>query len=533
MKRKAWKYAFVIVLAGALLLSACSTTPETVLPGGPGPELIDPERPAPDLPGPDRPGPGQPERPERPDRPGRPNPKPPEPDKPGQPGQPEQPEQPGDPGHANPGQTLSAAFVADTTSVFRNPERGLHTEFNFLDGRAPGNSGRDDISLVRSYVRLDDWRHTRLPSSLLDTLDRGFETLRRSGYKVVLRFSYNFGAEPDAPLNRVLEHIDQLAPVLARNSDVIAVLQAGFIGRWGEWHGSTNNLTTPANKRTITEALLSALPDSRMIQIRAPFHIMQLLGNDRHLSSDRAFTNDMQARIGFVNDCFLAGPSDAGTWPNGDEQRNRDYAAAMAPWTVTGGETCMIAFDSSAQLQSCSNATRELARFGWDYLNLGFYSGVLNRWRSGGCFDDIARNLGYRYELHNADITSNADGTLDVRLRMANAGYGNLYNPRPLNLVLSHDGREHAITLSADARHDLPLAGNGTQELVFRNVRLPRGITPGSWDVELALPDAAPALAGRPEYSIRLASRTRSGQDVWSASTGRNRLGLTLTVAAD
>ncbi|HLR46715.1 MAG TPA: DUF4832 domain-containing protein [Deinococcales bacterium] len=495
------------------MLNACSTRPELE----PVPEAQPP--------GPEAPGPEDPDKPGKPDNPDKPG------DKPDEPGEPDEPE---DPGKAGPDQVLNATYTPDETSIFRNPERGLHTEYNLLNGGAPHNSGRSDISLVRTSVRLDDWRNSRLPDRLLTDLDRGFDALRQHGYKAVLRFSYNFGDGPDAPLNRVLEHIDQLQPVLERNADVIAVLHAGFIGRWGEWHGSNHGLDTASNKRIITEALLEALPDSRMLQIRSPYHISDVLGGFQPLSEEDAFSTDMQARIGYLNDCFLAGADNAGTYPDGAEgQRYRDYMAALAPWTMTGGETCTIAFESSAQLQSCPSATQELELFGWDYLNLLFYTGVLNRWRDGGCFDDIARSLGYRYELHDAEISTNADGTLDVRLGMENAGYGNLYNPRPLQLVLSRDGREHRLDLTDDARHDLPLAGEGRQTLEFRDVNLPGGIADGSWELSLALPDADPDLADRPEYSIRLASRSNDGNDFWSASRGVNRLGLSLTVAAD
>ena len=38
----------------------------------------------------------------------------------------------------------------------------------------------------------------------------------------------------DAPKNIVLNHIAQLKPLLQDNADVIACMQMGFIGTWGE-----------------------------------------------------------------------------------------------------------------------------------------------------------------------------------------------------------------------------------------------------------------------------------------------------------
>ena len=57
---------------------------------------------------------------------------------------------------------------------------------------------------------------------------------RKAGIKIILRFAYSIAMdEPDAPLSVILQHLDQLKPILQENKDVIAVLQAGFIGSWG------------------------------------------------------------------------------------------------------------------------------------------------------------------------------------------------------------------------------------------------------------------------------------------------------------
>ena len=58
--------------------------------------------------------------------------------------------------------------------------------------------------------------------------------MREAGVKCVLRFAYTSAIEaPDAPLSIIQTHIDQLKPYLAKNADVIAVWQAGFIGSLG------------------------------------------------------------------------------------------------------------------------------------------------------------------------------------------------------------------------------------------------------------------------------------------------------------
>ncbi|HRF98246.1 MAG TPA: DUF4874 domain-containing protein, partial [Aggregatilineales bacterium] len=73
-------------------------------------------------------------------------------------------------------------------------------------------------------------------------------------------------------------------PILQNNADVIAFMEIGFVGAWGEWHSSTNVLVdantgiTDGSKAIIT-SLLQALPPNRMIAMRYLPYKQQLYGN--------------------------------------------------------------------------------------------------------------------------------------------------------------------------------------------------------------------------------------------------------------
>lgn len=82
---------------------------------------------------------------------------------------------------------------------------------------------------------------------------------------------------------------------LQANSDVIATVQVGFIGTWGEWYYSKNYATPmdggawyaltaaqQTSRNTILTALLKALPVSRMVQLRTPTQ-KQVHTNQPHL----------------------------------------------------------------------------------------------------------------------------------------------------------------------------------------------------------------------------------------------------------
>lgn len=117
---------------------------------------------------------------------------------------------------------------------------------------------------------LSEFRDRPISPDMLDRIRADFATARTSGIKVVGRFEYNFGpiGAPDAPLDLVLTHIEQLRSVVRENSDVLAFMEAGFIGTWGEWHHSTNGLLE--HTREIVAKLLDVLSPDRMLALRHP-----------------------------------------------------------------------------------------------------------------------------------------------------------------------------------------------------------------------------------------------------------------------
>jgi len=415
------------------------------------------------------------------------------------------------------GPTVAASYQRSSAD-FSNPERGFHGTANDRD--AYSSEAGKGHTLVRRYVRLDDYRYSSIPSSVLDDLDRDLAALRDHGLKVILRFSYNFGFDADAPLDRVLQHIEQVAPLLQEHTDVIAVLQAGFIGAWGEWHNSTNDLTDFDARQAITSALLDAMDESRMIQIRYPYRARDLFPTPPSASS--AFDGSDASRVGQVNDCFVSTGSDGGTFTS---DADYTYMEDVTRYTVMGGETCQIA--GLNDRNDGANAADQLERFHWDYLNEDFYTPIIDKWKTQGYYDEIRRRLGYRYVLREtvAEAATQAGDTLSLNIEMQNEGYGKLYNPRPIDLVLRPVGGGSSVTLRAndDARTVLP--GPGETRVVSLTVRVPSTVPAGSYDVHLSLPDAADRLADDPRYAVRLAN-----DGVWNASTGENALDVRIDV---
>jgi hypothetical protein len=395
-----------------------------------------------------------------------------------------------------------------------NPERGI---YRYRDQRSLGSVDglrAQGYTLIYGRILIDDYVSRDIDGALLAELDAAFAAVRNAGLKVLPRFQYNDdGGGVDAPLDRVLAHIDQLAPTIRANSDVIAVFQAGFVGAWGEWHSSTNDLTEPTARKAIFDAILAALPADRMTLSRRPSFKQAAYGGP--LTDASAFSGDPLSRVGHLNDCFVSGPDDVGTYQIPGE---RDYAIADSPFVPVGGETCAVYPARS----DCAPTLEEMKLLHWTFINTDYHPSVLQGWRSGGCFDTIACRLGYRFALlrHEAPERVRKGETLSMSVRIVNDGYGRLYNPRPVELVLDGPVRR-SFAADVDPRRWAP----GVPVDVCLSAVVPSDLPPGTYRLGIALPDTAPALRADSRYAVRLSNGV-----VWNDATGTNLLSASVSV---
>ncbi|MGN9783914.1 DUF4832 domain-containing protein [Nonomuraea sp. ZG12] len=417
-----------------------------------------------------------------------------------------------------------------TTDAFANPERGLyhHTgdcdKNDFSLATLRGYRADQHISLVMCVFYLAEFRNGPISQAALTQLQQQLDTVRAAGLKTILRFAYT--ADPDgadAPKDRVLAHLDQLAPYLSGNADVIYLMQAGFIGAWGEWYytqnfGNAGTVTAAdwANRKAVVDKILGVLPRDRMVQLRTP-KFKRTMYATSPLPPGQAYDGSPLARLGHHNDCFLASPDDFGTYENIAVEY--PYLQAETAHVVMGGETCA----PNPPRSDCPTARDELTRFHWSYLNTDYHTGVLAGWNTGGCLPEITRSLGYRFALTSGTYPTTAPrgGALPVTVTIRNDGWAAPVNPRGAELVLRNTTTSavHRLPLSADPRRWQ--AGDTTT--LTRTLTLPAILPPGGYELLLNLPD--PRLPARAEYAVRLAN-----QGTWESATGLNKLLHTVTV---
>ncbi len=457
-----------------------------------------------------------------------------------------------------------------------NPERGFYlpsqltraSNYTFLDSAylaskrnpfTPYNANYQvHTTLIFRYFVLDDFVDASITQDFLDNMQTDFDAARTAGVKLIVRFSYTNSPSSgscgdicppygDASKARILEHINDLKDVLETNKDIIATVQMGFIGIWGENYYTdffgdasmspfiiTNNNWIDRNE--VLEALLDAVPIERAVQVRYPQlkqRYVYGLGaptNSPALTSTEAFTQSDKARLGFHNDCFLASDTDFGTFADygppvslSDTVNLKPYWENDSQFVPVGGETCFVNNSDDNCAAVGGRADAEMDRLNYSFLNSEFNNNVNNDW-VGICLDDIKKKLGYRFALISGTFPNTVDAgdNLSILINLENQGYTSPYNPRGLELVLRNTAS--GDTFFAPLVTDPRFFSTGLHQ-ISETICLPANVPSGNYELLLNLPDPEPTIFNNPDYSIQLAN-----QNVWESATGFNKLNHTIQI---
>ena len=179
-----------------------------------------------------------------------------------------------------------------------------------------------------------------IPQICLDILDVFFKKCRERNCKVLFRYGYHgvqynwqvseefrkMHEKVGASEENMLAHIDQIAPFIEKNKDIIHKLSSGFIASGGE---QAYNYQYPVvNYDTIIKAVMEKLcvPNNFYYTVRLPKYKLDLLKND----PDYKYAH----LIGHNNDAFY-GETEKYGWNSGCYQKNHNF-------DITGPGQCDI-----------------------------------------------------------------------------------------------------------------------------------------------------------------------------------------------
>ena len=440
-------------------------------------------------------------------------------------------------------QAVTVTYTPDNTTVFKNPERGFTEELNGkvseskpyrIKGYVSENWGKNYFMTMPVVLyNFGNFKSQDLPDAILNGFDEDMQELRNYGLKCVLRFAYTEreSDKNDAKPEWVKRHLEQLKPHLAANRDVIYVLEAGFVGVWGEWYYSNNygNETqhVTANRRKVIEYLFANTPEDMFILFRYPMIQQEYLNDMYPLTDAEGFSGTQKSRMGCHNDAFLHNWGNMGTYASddlSDDPKQRQYVATQCLYTPNGGETNIDDDDNLAK-KMYAKAPEEMATYHWSFCGSSYATPVTNRWRSSGLFDTLNIHMGYRYNLLDAQFSDQAapGGKANVVINLRNVGYAPIYNARPVFVVFEKNGQTWPIRLQADPRRWLP---NGAWSAIREQVNIPADMPEGTYHLYLWMPDRFASIQADSRYAVRFGN-----VDVWDAATGYNDLHATITVS--
>lgn len=271
----------------------------------------------------------------------------------------------------------------------------------------------------------------------------------------------------------------------------------------------------------IKNSLVQNVPSSIPLSFRLPADIIRWSSGNPSASS-----------FGFINDCWLAGADDEGTFLSNDE---RTYIQSLTLTRPFGGETCS---DPSVVLRnSCAESVAEAKLYHLTYLNSGYSLDFINRWKSENCFIDIAKKMGHRFVLVDLKFPKllSINGTLHLELKINNSGFSKIFKERIVYAVLKNISTGEKININLGNLVSLMPNSNMTYGVDLNLVG--SGIKAGSYDVYIGMPDQSLlkineiALANNAFNSIRPINSDSPGKNQnWDFSNSQFKTGAVIQI---
>ena len=363
------------------------------------------------------------------------------------------------------GSSMGASYT-EITDAIDNPERGFYSTC-FVGAKETDNTVQNPTGkLIHMRISLGNFSHNYLnyrgkapehyteggweplSQDFLDALNATLDHLRQNGGSAILRFAYDdfdgvADLEPD--MAGVLAHIEQLSGVFAQNADVIAAVESGFLGCWGEQH--TSGIVTPENIAALVDALLEAVPEPITVSVRRPVYYCYAAGlRLEDLATHRADPTSPYYRVGVYNDGYLGSCSDLGTYT--DRAMEVAWLDYQAGHTLFGGEVVANYSDDGTVYNSIDYISEEMFRTHTSYLNIEWNGSVIDQWRESTYTGDdpvyyglsgftyVENHLGYRFVLRSSAFYGDRIG-----FTVENVGAGNVLKEETVTLnLVDEDG---------------------------------------------------------------------------------------------
>lgn len=415
-----------------------------------------------------------------------------------------------------------------------------------------------DIGAFSSGVN-EDKKDYDLDEAFFDSWRKTFENARNNGCMIALRFRYDaLGTDNPEPetFDMVLRHISQIKEngLLEDYKDIIAFVESGFVGKWGEQHGG--KYTSTEYKAMLLETLLDCVPSPIPVTVRTPDIFAKLVGITRAELADYIPDEGSEAfRVGMYDDGYMGSSSDLGTYS--DRAKETEWLGNQTVCTYFGGEfSGNLDYAKQFDTYLPENAIPEMYNTHLSYINANIFQLYKDYTFSAEndikevkyqpfsdtvslektfdhsayygqtVYDFMRDHLGYRFVLRNSQLSDSAaqGGELKLDFKVENTGFANPIPHVSAELILEKNGSFMRVPVDIDANNwrSCTVASENL------TAKLPDSLPIGEWNVYLKLSMGENTVTQTALRSIRFAN-----DDVWNAALGANFLGSFNVTAAE
>ena len=312
---------------------------------------------------------------------------------------------------------LKKARLVESVEELQNPGRGWYQIHTFA---AEEDFSREELgwclgdgnTLALAFIDIGYYRERALDDKCLSNIDDILDCFEQNGRDVILRIAYDREgrAEEREPysLSQVVDHLEQLGPVLSRHAEHIFVYQGLLVGSWGEMHSS--RFITENRLERLADVLGKYLGGRTFLAVRRPVY-WRMLHPDGKL--------DPHTGMGLFDDGIFGSDTHLGTfgrepaaeagWGRAwSAEEELDFEEKLCIGAPQGGE--VLYEEGQAEKRSLAGTVERLKKMRISYLNCVYDRRILELWRhmkwegkgpwnGVNGFDYIGRHLGYRHNV--------------------------------------------------------------------------------------------------------------------------------------
>ena len=427
----------------------------------------------------------------------------------------------------------------ESKETLRNPDRGFYklVQIELQEGNENFSDFKDtiediseedtDVSIISFQLNLKNFvSKTQLLEKKIEDINQYFSIMREYGYQVIFRVVYDSeGKEnPEPEFDEILTQIESLKDVYTKNEDIILVVEAGFLGSYGEWHDGKYD-EDKEKRNELIKKLLSTIPESIQINLRKPSFITDYIGNDEAVTKENAFSNDEIARLGLHNDGYLASDTDLGTYEEDERNESLIWQEKQTLFTIFGGE-CQ---NKDSVYTDLEKAISDMKKRHCVYLNKTYDREVKEKWKQVQYSNNsdiyngetgykyIQDHLGYRLVLRESDMQIQPNTrNIEIEMNIENVGFANIVRKKQVEVILKNGDKKYNIKTDIDIREE---EKDGFYEFTILE-KIPENIDIGNYEVYVNIQEPFESLQDNDNYKIKLANI-----DMWDTNVGGNHIG--------